>query len=181
MSDPTRNDADGKDAGPPAAFLGRLHRTDLGITAVLLAVCAALWYETTTWDTVPAILSQNIPPTFFPRVLLGCIVVLALMLPFESAHAERQGTDLDEDRRNRIKPITYVTALGLIAIVVLFEWLGTDLSMVLACVLLPILWGERRVWVILPFAIVFPAAVHWVFVEGLQVHFLPGLLEPWLG
>lgn len=177
MSDRGDNGADRKEAGGPASFL---HRTDLGITAILLVIAGALWYATTTWESVPDILSQNIPPTFFPRVILGCIIVMSLLLPFESAYATKRGTDLEEDRRNRIKPITYITALGLITVVVLFEWLGTDLSMVLACVLLPMLWGERRVWVLLPFATLFPLAVHLIFVEGLNVHFLPGLLAPLL-
>lgn len=175
MSDRSSEGADRKDAGGPVSFL---HRTDLLITVILLGISGGLWYATTTWESVPDILSQNIPPTFFPRVILGCIIVMSLALPFESARAARRGTDLDEDRRDRIEPITYVTAGGLILVVILFEWLGTDLSMVLACVLLPMLWGERRVWLLLPFATLFPLAVHWVFVEGLNVHFLPGLLAP---
>lgn len=175
MSDRGGEGAGRKGAGRPASFL---HRTDLLITLILLGITGGLWYATTTWESVPDILSQNIPPTFFPRVILGCIIVMSLALPFESARAAKQGTDLDEDRRDRIEPITYITAGGLILVVILFEWLGTDLSMVLACVLLPMLWGERRLWLLLPFATLFPLAVHWVFVEGLNVHFLPGLLAP---
>ena len=159
----------------PASFL---HRTDLWITAILLAICAALWYETTRWETVIAQLSQNIPPTFFPRIILGCIMVMSLALPFENYFKKKRGADLDEERSNRVVSITLVTALALVLVVALSAWLGTDLSMVLACALLPVLWGERRLWVVLPFAILFPLAVRLIFVNGLKVHFLPGLLAP---
>jgi len=158
-----------------------LHPTDLWITLVLLAIGAFLFYETSTWETAPPAFSQNIPPTFFPRLVLGIIIFLTLILPFESHYAIKQGTDLDEDRSAKVERITYITALGLLFIVTLSEWLGTDLSMVLACVLLPMLWGERRLKIIIPFAIIFPLVVRLVFVEGLMVHFLPGILEPILG
>jgi putative tricarboxylic transport membrane protein len=166
-----------KGAGRPASFL---HRTDLWITVILLAICGALWYETTRWDTVIQQLSQNVPPTFFPRIILGCIIVMSLALPFENYFKKKQGTDLDDERSNRVVSITVITALALALVVALSQWLGTDLSMVLACLLLPVLWGERRLWVVLPFAILFPLAVRLIFVNGLKVHFLPGLLAPLL-
>jgi putative tricarboxylic transport membrane protein len=158
-----------------------VHRTDLWITIIILVACAALWFETTRWDTVAAQLSQNVPPTFFPRIILGCIMAMSLYLPFENHFKKKKGADLDEERSNKVVSITFITALALVLIVTLFEWLGTDLSMVLACLLLPILWNERRLWVILPFAILFPLTVRLIFVNGLKVHFLPGLLAPILG
>ena len=175
MSDRPESKADGKDGTRLPSFL---HRTDLWITAILLIICGLLFYETSTWETAPPAFVQNIPPTFFPRLVLGMIVFLTLILPFESYYAIKQGTDLDEDRRVKIEPLAFITAGGLLFIVTLSEWLGTDLSMVLSCVLLPMLWGERRLKIIIPFAIIFPLAVRLVFVEALNVHFLPGILEP---
>ena len=168
---------DGKDGTRLPSFL---HRTDLWITGILLVISGLLIYETSTWETAPPAFVQNIPPTFFPRLVLGVIVFLTLILPFESHYAIKQGTDLDEDRSVKVERITFITGAGLLFIVILSEWLGTDLSMVLSCVLLPMLWGERRAKVIIPFAIIFPLAVRIVFVEALNVHFLPGLLEPLL-
>ncbi len=175
MSDQPESKAAGKDGTRLPSFL---HRTDLWITGILLVICGSLFYETSTWETVAPVLSQNIPPTFFPRLVLGIIVFLTLILPFESHYAAQQGTDLDEDRSTKVERITYITAAGLLFVVTLSEWLGTDLSMVLSCVLLPMLWGERRLKFIIPFAIIFPLAVRIVFVEALNVHFLPGILEP---
>ncbi|MCH8918699.1 MAG: tripartite tricarboxylate transporter TctB family protein [Proteobacteria bacterium] len=175
MSDQPEHKVDGKDGTWLPSFL---HRTDLWITGILLAISAFLYYETSTWETVAPVLSQNIPPTFFPRLVLGIIALFTLLLPFESYYAAKRGTDLDEDRSSKVEPITFITAAGLLFVVTLSEWLGTDLSMVLACVLLPVLWGERRLKFIIPFAIIFPLAVRIVFVEALNVHFLPGILEP---
>jgi len=175
LSDQPESKAAGKDGTRLPSFL---HRTDLWITGILLVICGLLFYETSTWETAPPAFAQNIPPTFFPRIVLSLIAFLTLMLPFESYYAALQGTDLDEDRSSKVEPITFITAGGLLFIVTLSEWLGTDLSMVLACVLLPMLWGERRFKIIIPFAIIFPLAVRIVFVELLNVHFLPGILEP---
>ncbi|MEE8515441.1 MAG: tripartite tricarboxylate transporter TctB family protein [Alphaproteobacteria bacterium] len=180
MSDHTNNEKLGseKDAGTPASFL---HRTDLWIALVLFAICGALFYETTRWETVMPSLSQNIPPTFFPRLVLGAIVVFTLLLPCESYFAAKRGVNLDEGRADRIEPITWITAAVLVAIVAIMPWLGTLLTMVLASVGLPILWGERRPVVIALFAVLFPLIVTVLFTEGLKVYFLPGLLEPFMG
>ena len=177
MSDQTNNEKSEseKDAGTPASFL---HRTDLWIALVLFAICGLLLYETSRWETVPPSLSQNIPPTFFPRLVLGAIIVFTLLLPCESYFAAKRGVNLDEDRADRIEPITWITAVVLVAIVALMPWLGTLLTMVLASVGLPILWGERRPVVIALFAVLFPLIVTLLFTEGLKVHFLPGLLAP---
>lgn len=164
-----------KDTGTPVAFL---HRTDLVIALVLFAICGALLYETSRWETVMPSLSQNIPPTFFPRLVLGAIIVFTLLLPCESYFAAKRGVNLDEDRADRIEPITWITAAVLVAIVALMPWLGTILTMLLASVGLPILWGERRPVAIALFAVLFPLVVTLLFTEGLKVHFLPGLLEP---
>jgi hypothetical protein len=51
--------------------------------------------------------------------------------------------------------------------------------MVLLCLGLPVLWGERRWYAILPFAIGFPTAVYLLFAEVLEVHFEPSPLVFW--
>lgn len=180
MSDHANNEKSEseKDAGTPASFL---HRTDLVIALVLFAICGLLLYETARWETVMPSLSQNIPPTFFPRLVLGAIIVFTLLLPCESYFAAKRGVDLDEGRADRIEPITWITAAALVAIVALMPWLGTILTMLLASVGLPILWGERRPVVIALFATLFPLVVTLLFTEGLKVHFLPGLLESVMG
>ena len=54
-------------------------------------------------------------------------------------------------------------------------WLGTILALVLVCALLPLLWGEKRIKVILPFVILFPGLVTLLFTKVLGVFFEPGI------
>ena len=64
----------------------------------------------------------------------------------------------------------------LVALVIALPYLGGLLTIVGACVLLPLLWGERRLALILPFAAVFPVVVVVIFTQVLKVHFVPGVL-----
>lgn len=153
-----------------------LHKTDLGAALVILALCAALYYETTRFDEVADLFQQNIPPAFFPRLVIWTIVALALLLPFEHLLLARRGDDVDADRAERVRPVAFQTAALLAAVAAAIPVLGLTLAMAAACVFLPLLWGERRWKRILPFAILFPAAVTFVFGRLLGVHFHPGLL-----
>jgi putative tricarboxylic transport membrane protein len=53
--------------------------------------------------------------------------------------------------------------------------LGTFLTMIVVCLILPWLWGERRLKLIVPFAVLFPIAVTLVFNRILGVYFEPGI------
>jgi len=161
-----------------AADSSLVHRTDLVLTAIILAGCGALYYMTTTFEEVSLLLAQNISPEFFPRLLLWLIVVLAVFLPVEHRFLEKGRQGLDKGRRERIKAKTVVTAGLLGGTVASMPWLGTYFSMILVCLLLPLLWGERRLKVVLPFAILFPTAVALLFTQVLRVYFEPGIVGP---
>ncbi len=164
----------GEGAGRPAPSL--IHKTDFLLAGIILAVCVFLWYATTTFEEVPPLLAQGITPSFFPRLVLASIVVLTLLLPFEHIAQARKGQSLDEDRARRIKRITYLTALLLFGILIIMPSLGTFATMILACAALPLLWGERRYLVIAAYAGIFPVLVGILFVMGLKVNFLPGIV-----
>lgn len=153
-----------------------VHRTDLVICVIILAVAAALFIATTMFETVPQMLAQNMGPAIFPQMVLILVFVLALMIPFEHLFLERGAQALDRDRRDPIRPLTWATIGLLLLIVLLMPYLGTFLTMVAICILLPLFWGENRFRLILPFALLFPLAVTIVFSTLLKVHFDPGLL-----
>ena len=153
-----------------------LHGVDLGVALLILAGCALLYYATAQFEQVADLLAQNIPPQFFPRLLIWCIVILAVMLPFEHLVHLRGKKHLDSERRHRIKPIAMFTAGLLILMVALKPVLGTYLTMIFVCISLPLLWGDYRLKIVLPFAILFPTAVMLLFNKALRVHFDPGLL-----
>jgi putative tricarboxylic transport membrane protein len=165
-----------EDAG--ARLTSSLHMVDCVIAAVIIAGCAFLFWETTTFAEIPRGLAQNVPPALFPRLLLAVIAGMALLLPFEHIQKRAQDIDLDATRRDRIRPITYLTALALIVVVVVVPWLGTLPAMILACAVLPVLWGERRWWLVAIFALALPVAVTLLFVGGLEVRFIPGIAGP---
>ncbi len=153
-----------------------IHWTDLWLAVFILAVCAALYYATTLFDKVSPLMAQNIPPEFFPRLLIWTIVVLTLFVPFEHLFLGLGRGDIDKDRSVRIKPMAIVTAILLIGVVVSTLLVGTLVAMVLICVLLPLLWGERRFKVVAAFAILFPGAVTLLFTQVLKVYFEPGMI-----
>lgn len=156
-------------------FSSLVHRTDLTLAVVILTVCAILYYLTTRFEKVPDLVAQNIPPEWFPRLLIWIIALLTLIIPFEHLFHKKGKAHLDEDRSARIKPISFYTAILLCLIVGSIPWLGTFFTLVLVCALLPLLWRERRIKVILPFAVVFPVLVTLLFVKVLGVYFEPGI------
>ena len=164
---------DGDGGRPPPSSV---HKVDLAVAAIILALCAFLYWDTTTFARIPQGLAQNVPPTLFPRLLLIVIAAMAVFLPFEHVQKRRMGIDLDDGRRDRILPVTHLTGLALFVVVLITPWLGTLPAMVIACAALPLLWGERRYWLVAVFALALPLAVTLLFVTGLEVNFMPGIV-----
>jgi putative tricarboxylic transport membrane protein len=153
-----------------------IHGTDLVVAAILLALCAWLYYLTTSFEEVAALFAQDVPPEFLPRLLIWTIAILSVLVPFEHLLKPHGRAHFDKDRSEPVKPMVYATA-GLLALIVLsIEWLGTYVAIVLACLLLPVLWGERRWKVLIPYALIFSTTVVLLFSRLLGVYFEPGLL-----
>lgn len=172
----TERASDGSREGAGRSASSLIHPTDLVITAVLLALCAFLYWDTTTFATVPPSLAQGVPPTLFPRLMIAAIALMALFLPFEHLAKRRQGIDLDGERRHPIRGVTYLTVAALFVVVLITPRLGTLPAMVVACAVLPLLWGERRYWLVAAYAVIFPLLVTVLFVAGLEVNFMPGIV-----
>lgn len=174
-NDGLKRTSDSEESGPSSAS-SLIHGVDLKLTLIIWAICAALYYVTTTFDEVSPLLTQNIPPEWFPRLLIWFIAILSLVLPFEHRFLERGKKGLDEDRATRIPAAAIVTAGLLLVIVASIVVLGTFLAMVLVCAALPLLWGERRWKILIPYVILFPTLVALLFTKVLRVFFEPGLI-----
>jgi putative tricarboxylic transport membrane protein len=149
-------------------------RGDDHVGAVILVFCAVVVYLTTLFDEVPAMLSQGIPPTQFPRLLVGVIAVLVVMMVIQ-ARTRR-------DPKKKPVPMVALMTAGILAVfVAAIEWTGTISAIVMFCIALPILWGERRFGWIAAYAVVFPIAVYLLFVKVLEVRFPTGLFKSFLG
>lgn len=168
----------GGGALPPSPLV---HRPDLWVTAILLAFCGMAWYATTLFEEVSALFADRIGPEWFPRLMIWSIVVLTLALPFEHLFVQGGRSRLDEERTARVDPMIPTTSGLLLAAVLSVGILGMVLSTMAVCALLPILWGERRAKVLVPFAILFPAAIALLFSQILGVYFEPGLIGFSLG
>src|SRR3546814_4436421 len=68
-----------------------------------------------------------------------------------------------------------MTGAVLVAILAVTPWLGTFLAMVVAAVVIPLLWGERRYGILTAFAIGLPLIVLFVFAVLLGVRLVPGI------
>lgn len=155
---------------------GLVHGVDLVVAVVLLAFCAYAYYLTTRFEEVPAVFTQDIPPEYVPRLLLWTIIALSLCLPFEHLFKPGGRAHFAEARSANIRLMAYLTGGLLVVLVALVPVTGTYAGVFLVCLLLPVLWGERRWKILLPYAVVFPTVVMLLFSKVLGVYFHPGLL-----
>jgi len=156
------------------AWRWRRAHQDAIVGAVLLVFCAIVYWLTTGFEHVPVMLSQNVPPTFFPRLILSFIAVLSVVLIASGLRRETES-------KERLRPIVFATA-ALIALAPLaVRWLGTLPTLALLAAALPLLWGERRYGRIAALALATPIVVYVLFTLALGVRFAQGALEHLLG
>lgn len=137
-----------------------------------LLFCLAAYLVTLTFKEAPPALAQNVQPATFPRLVLAVMTVLATVIIVMSFR--------QPDKRP--KPIHFMvwpSAAVMIGFVIAFDILGILPAMMLLCFGLPILWGERRLYLVVPYAIVFPLAIYGLFAIVLRVHFEPSPLVFW--
>ena len=147
------------------------HDTYVGVT--LLALCAVIYWLTTGFTEVPAMLSQNVPPTFFPRLVLSFVAILSVVLIFN-------GLGKRPEVNVRIEPAVLVTAAIVVLAGLLAGLLGTLPTLALIAIALPLAWGERRLRPIGILAIGLPASIYLIFSVALGIRFPPGQLLDWL-
>lgn len=153
-----------------------INRTDLTVSVLLLAACSVLYYVTSTFEEVSPLFAQDMPPERFPRMLLWFIAILTLLLPFEKKLRGEAGKVLDKARERPARPIVYLSVAFLVVVVMSIEIIGTFFVLVAVCLGLPLIWGERRWKILIPFVLLFPAAVMLLFSNVLGVYFATGLI-----
>ena len=157
---------------PPAPASRKLTRWNEDTVAglAILLLCAAAFALTFRFDTVPAILSQNIPPTFFPRLVLGTMGILsgALLL---------RGLRTNLPKKEPVPPVVLFTAGIVTAGVLMLRPLGVLVLSFLVSLFLPLLWGERRLRLVLLLAALTPVMLYVIFGWLLQLQLPMGILE----
>lgn len=167
----------------------------------IVAVCAVAWRLTAGFDEVPAMLSQNVPPTFFPRLVIATAALLGGLLiaggirrragdiarrravgkppaRHEAAgRAEKGDPPPPNEKPGRAAlppPVFWATAGVVAAAGVLIPLAGTLLTLGLVAIVLPLLWGERRFRLVAALALGLPGAIYVVFTVALGVRFPVG-------
>ena len=154
---------------------GLVDKIDAILAAVLIAICAFFYAQTFDFPVPGAFLGENVLPEQFPRLLLFSIVVMALFLPFEHLIEVDRWPLIKKSRSAPVGKSTFVTFAFLLVLVAAGETIGTILTIFIAALGLPILWGERRWLLIVPYAIVFTGVVTYLFSIVLSVYFEPGI------
>ena len=153
----------------PDKWGGALAHPDIMVGLLLLILCAIAFGITTTFPEVPAMLSQNVPPTFFPRLVLGIISILSLALIGSGLKQSREA-------KSQVRPSVFVTAGVITLSVALIQLLGMLLTLSLLLVILPLCWGELRIHLIGILAVGVPFAIYLIFALALGVRFPAGMI-----
>lgn len=134
--------------------------------AAVIAVAAVLFALTFGFEKLPEGLAGGFGAEAFPRLVLGVITALAVVLlvaPPASAPPEP------------IRPIVYYSAASLLAFMALIPLAGMLAAMFLFQLGLAYLWGERRHWLVLAVAALTTAVLWAVFVRGFGIQLPKGV------
>jgi len=77
----------------------------------------------------------------------------------------------------RAPMIVSKTAAALVIAALSIQWLGIFGAMLITCIAVPVMWGERRHVITLLFAVLLPLAVYGLFHGILEVEFPLGIFE----
>lgn len=145
-------------------------KTDLVVGGLLILFAVLVFGWTFTFDKAPAALAQNVQPASFPRLVAVIIIILTSVMMILS-----HGSSPAKPRKS-LKFTMWTTAAAMLMFVLAFSYLGIVVAMVLFCLFFPMSWGERRLHWLIPFALIFPAIIYFLFAKMLGVFFEPGIM-----
>jgi len=145
-------------------------KSDYKVAAAVIVFAIVVYALTMTFDKVPKALTQGVPPESYPRLLAWVLIALSVALVFEA-----------RGRRNvvikRPSTVVYKTVAALVVATGSIQWLGIFGAMLITCVAVPVMWGERRHAITALFAVLLPLAVYGLFHGILDVQFPLGIFE----
>jgi hypothetical protein len=134
--------------------------------AAVIAIAAALFAGTFWFDQMPEGITRGFGAELFPRMVLGTIIALAVLLAI---------TPASNAPLPRIPPMVWYSGASLLAFMALVPVAGMLPAMLVFLVALGYLWGERRHWLLFLSAILMIAAIWAVFVKGFGVQLPQGV------
>jgi len=136
--------------------------------AAVIAIAAALFAATFWFEQMPEGITRGFGAELFPRMVLGAIVALAMLLAIMPA---------SNPPLPRIPPMVWYSGASLLAFMALVPVAGMLPAMFVYLVGVGYLWGERRHWLLFLSAILLTAAIWAVFVKGFGIPLPKGLLD----
>jgi Tripartite tricarboxylate transporter TctB family len=136
--------------------------------AAVIAVAAVLFALTFGFEKLPAGLVGGFGAEAFPRLVLGVISGLAVLLFAAGPASEPQA---------RIPAMVYYTGASLLAFMALVPLAGMLGTMFVFLLGLGYLWGERRAWLLVLISASVMVVIWGVFVKGFAVQLPQGLLS----
>jgi Tripartite tricarboxylate transporter TctB family len=134
--------------------------------AVVAAIAVALFAATYWFEEMPEGITRGFGAELFPRMVLGTIVALCILLAFTPAPSEPLP---------RIPPMVWYSGASLVAFMVLVRVIGMLPAMFVFLVGLGYLWGERRRLLLVFSSGLLILAIWGVFVKGFGVQLPKGL------
>ena len=134
--------------------------------AAVIAIAVAFFAATFWFEKMPEGITRGFGAEAFPRLVLGTIVALALLL----AAVSSESSPLE-----RVPAMVYYTGAALLVFMALVPLAGMLPAMFIFLLGLGYLWGERRYWLLLLNAVLLAAAIWAVFVRGFGVQMPKGL------
>lgn len=128
---------------------------------VCAAITAALFLVTFHFEQMPDSITQGFGAELFPRLVLGVILLLCVLLAMEPAGETAPAVP--------ITPRLFATGAALVGYMGLLEIAGMLVSMLVFLFAVGWLWGERRIWLLLIASTTVTAAIWGLFVKGFGI------------
>lgn len=142
---------------------------------VIIAICGLLFLATFSIQTA-YVSGNNLGPRFFPRVILGIIVLLNLALLYQAIRYPEELKEvkkIDPEKKKRMLRTMLVSVL----FAVLFRYLGGMVTIFLYGFGFMWAWRVKSPLTIVLFPLGITAGAYLVFHVLLSVRFPPGILE----
>lgn len=135
--------------------------------AAVIAIAAALFAATFWFEKMPEGITRGFGAELFPRLVLGTIIALAVLLALPRTVAEPLPP---------IPAMVWFSGAALLLFMAIVPVVGMLPAMFVILLALGYLWGERRHLVLLSSAVLLTAAIWGIFVKGFGVQLPKGLL-----
>jgi putative tricarboxylic transport membrane protein len=141
---------------------------------IIIVICALVYYFSTWIEKVPIALAQGIQPASFPQGVLVAILALVLLMLYESR-------EIPLDVPDPVSGLGYKTIGAMFIALAISTWFDFFIGLIAFVVVSVQIWGLRRPYVAVAYAIALNGVLILLFSTLLQVRFPKGPFTNLLG